>query len=127
MLHTTFEIFANPKSNLDCSKNIERLEGRHDSDKRIAAYREARGCGGSPSPQQFRFYPFTVSTCPCTFQNKVRFSHLWTLFDGYDRHGVLPCPGPLTHQPAALIEAFDILRSLRVSYENKQKATKNGR
>jgi hypothetical protein len=123
MLHVTFDVFANPKSNLDCEKSLSRFERFQDEterNSRIAQFRQSRGCGGLPSPQTYRFYPFQLKTCPCTFQNRARFGHIWTLSDSFEKHGVLPFPGSLTQQPALIIEAFDVLRGLKSKYEQQR-------
>lgn len=122
MLHTTFDVFANPKSNLDCEKNLSRFDrfNEADRDARITQFRQSRGCGGLLSPQTYRFYPYQIKTCPCTFQNRARFGHIWTLFDSFERLGVLPFPGSLAQQPASILEAFDILRGLKSKYEQQR-------
>lgn len=121
MLNCTFDLFYSPTTNLDCKKNIERFDSLTDERYalQIQTYRETRGCGGLPSPQQYKFNPFVLKTCPCTYQNRARFNHLWTLFDKYERFGVLPFTGSHSDQPAPTLEAFDVIRSLKHSYDAK--------
>lgn len=122
LLHTTFDIFANEKSAFKCDDLLSRFDrfAPEERESRVKALREIRGCGGLPSAQHHKIDPFKLKTCPCTFQNKTRFGHIWTLFDKYERHGVLPFGGSLANQPAQILEAFDVLRNLKSSYETKQ-------
>lgn len=129
MLHCTFDLFFNPKTNLDCAKNIQRFDTLSDEryEIQIQMYRETHGCGGLPSLQTYKFAPFLLKTCPCTYQGRAHFAHLWTLFDKYERFGVLPFSGSHTDQPSQILEAFDVLRGLKASYDNKaNKATNKG-
>lgn len=126
MLHATFDIAARDNSSLDCEKLGARFNGKSDQATRLEEFRRIRGCGGLPSTQTRTIAPFKLTTCPCTFQNRMRFGHIWMLFDKYERHGTLPFAGPLTAQPAQLLEAFDVLRSLKHEFE-KPKGTKKGK
>lgn len=47
------------------------------------------------------------------------FNHIITLFDQYDRNGVLPYPGAHGEQPAKIIELFQIFEQLKIERENK--------
>jgi hypothetical protein len=120
MLNTTFDVFADPKTNMDCDKNILRFDRLPDREVRVAEYRRQRGCGGLPSHQTYRIYPYILKTCPCFFQNRARFSYIWTLFDSFDRLGIAPFSGSLANQPAWIIEAFDVLRGLKAKHEQKR-------
>lgn len=122
LLHTTFDIFANPKSAFRCDAlevRFDRFEPE-EREKRLTQLRVVRGCGGLPSTQSHKIDPFKLTTCPCTFQNRTRFGHVWILYDKYERHGTLPFEGSLANQPAQILEAFDVLRNLKSSYETKQ-------
>lgn len=89
-------------------------------EKRLNVMMEVQGCGGRPSKSIVRYAPFELRTCPCTFQNRASFCELWALFDPFERLGVLPFSGGLAEQPAKVVEAFSILRSLKQDYDLQQ-------
>lgn len=41
------------------------------------------------------------------------FNYVMTLFNSYDKSGVMPFPGTLSEQPAKIIEIFDLLEQLK--------------
>lgn len=60
-------------------------------------------------------------------------SYALSMFDKYDKHGVLPHPGAHADQPAKLIEIFEILSQLQheleeeMRREQERKSKRNGR
>lgn len=49
------------------------------------------------------------------------FNFLHTTFRQYDNHGTLPYPGSLGDQPAAIIEAFQVMETLKFEVEEKMR------
>ncbi len=121
MLNCTAELFFNAKTNLDCVKNIQRFDSLSDEryGQQLKLYEESRGCGGRPALNSYKFPPFVIKTCPCTFHNRARFIHYWTLYDKYSRFGVLPFGGAHADQPARVIEMFDALQTIKARYDKK--------
>lgn len=47
------------------------------------------------------------------------FNYVFTLFELYKNHGVLPYPGSASEQPAKIIEIFDVLQALTSERDRK--------
>ncbi len=45
------------------------------------------------------------------------FNYVMTLFDGYDRHGLLPFKGTHAEQPSKILEIFQVLDQLKTERE----------
>ena len=52
--------------------------------------------------------------------NYDQFGYTITMFDAYDKHGILPFPGSFSEQPAKIIEIFQVLDQLKGEHEKKQ-------
>lgn len=47
------------------------------------------------------------------------FNYYLTLYDQFNKHGTMPYPGPVTEQPAKVIEVFHILENLSMERDEK--------
>ena len=58
-----------------------------------------------------------------------KFDFVYTLFNQYDKNGVMPFPGSLSEQPAKIMEIFNILVQLTSETERKnhEKAIKQAK
>jgi len=122
MLASTFDLIF--RKRFDCDAQRERLYDRFQGeqlDVRLAAFNQAKGCGGSITKQPLvRYAPFELRTCPCNFHNKATLLELWGGFSAFDSHGILPFPGAYMQQPAKLLEAYTLLKSLKTDHEAQQ-------
>lgn len=89
-------------------------------EKRLRSLAEAKGCDWRVSKGSVRYYPFELRTCPCNFHDRSTFCEIWTLFEPFERLGVLPFRGGLADQPAKVVEVFSILRNLKQEYDTQQ-------
>ena len=48
------------------------------------------------------------------------FNYYLSLFDKYDRHGLLPFTGPITRQPAKVMEMFQVFEQLKYEMEKRE-------
>lgn len=53
------------------------------------------------------------------------FNYAMTLYDQYDRNGILPFEGVHSDQPAQVLEVFDLLQSLKLEQEEKARREAN--
>lgn len=49
-----------------------------------------------------------------------QFDYIYSLYDKYENHGVLPYSGSHSEQPAKIMEIFSILNSLRIEEDKRQ-------
>ena len=59
---------------------------------------------------------YDFCTCACNFVHE-EFDFLYSLYDAYDNHSLLPFPGALTDQPAFIMEALSLLGTLKAEKE----------
>lgn len=61
-----------------------------------------------------------IFTKPLTHFKLDNFDYLASLFNNYDKYGNLPFQGPITENPAKVIEIFNIIKALLSEKQSKE-------
>jgi hypothetical protein len=112
----------------DCNTCLSQYEGRQDRETMIQASRKLKACDYTANgfrhaiDDRIRF-----STCIGNFVSESA-AHLIEL-QGHFAQGVMPYAGPLTSQPAKVIEAFRVIENhrYRVSREREEERQRKAR
>lgn len=107
-----------------CQDCLSQYDGRADRDRMVQANRNRKGCDSVRDINLHQFDDLSFGTCPGNFIDRFAL-YLIRLFDQYQK-GVMPFDGPLTSQPAKILEAFEVIGAyndkVRIEQEKQMKA-----
>jgi len=104
-----------------CEQKIEEYAARSDYDHAKTLVETANGCGVIADDVKYTVDGVGYKSCFCTYKHPL-FDRYLFLYNNYHR-GIMPFEGPITRQPAYLIDAFTILDNLK--HEKEEDDRKN--
>lgn len=101
-----------------CEDCLSKYTLRQDSEKMLAADRDRKGCHGIGDIVRYSISDLRFHTCPGNAYDR---SCLFIL-EAHNKYktGILPFEGPLTRQPAKIIEAFHVIDSYNVEVQKAE-------
>ena len=102
----------------NCSHCLSKFDRHQHSDRMVQANRDRKGCFGHSDIVRYSIDDLRFGTCPANAFNPYVL-HLMELNQRY-RQGVMPFEGPLTSQPAKILEAFGVIESYNQKLRKEQ-------